>query len=112
MKTSFFSSPRKKPKDSVRRTRSPHASQAQKKTHTNTPMLYSSTEHEQGAGGGGARFTHRLVNNLNDAGLQLGHDRRVTGGDTVLARATRDDHLNEAKKNKSNMEERRRLGVS
>lgn len=40
-----------------------------------------------------ARATHRLVNNLNDAGLHLGDDRRVTGGDTVLARATRDDHL-------------------
>lgn len=40
-----------------------------------------------------ARATHRLVNDLDDAGLQLGHDRGVTGGHTVLARATRDDHL-------------------
>lgn len=49
-----------------------------------------------------ARVTHRLVNNLNDAGLQLGHDRRVAGGDTVLTRAARDDHL--AKKREGDTE--------
>lgn len=37
--------------------------------------------------------THRLVHNLNHAGLQLRDDGRVAGGNTVLARASRDDHL-------------------
>lgn len=36
---------------------------------------------------------HRLVQDLNYAGLQFGHDGRVAGGHAVLARATGDDHL-------------------
>lgn len=44
---------------------------------------------------GSRRFevAHRLVQDLENTGLKLGDDGRVTSGDAVLARATRDDHL-------------------
>lgn len=44
---------------------------------------------------GGRRFevAHRLVQDLDNTGLKLGDDGRVSSGDAVLARATRDDDL-------------------
>lgn len=41
-------------------------------------------------------MAHRLVQNLENTGLELGDDGRVTGGHAVLARAARDDDLTTA----------------
>lgn len=59
----------------------------------------------------GFEVAHRLVQNLENTGLELSDDGRVTGGHAVLARTARDDDLTAANTDRTTARRRYTGGI-